>query len=150
MGEISIQRRTLLEGVAREFLHNYPRGSRLLAVAGADAGRSVAFADDLAAVLHGHGIAAASVSQDARNEAGLRADVIDPLRAERADAVTIVSGDGSLLAERTRGLWHSSVWLLEGDEEPNTEADAIVDVSDPQHPTRRYADFCQCDIGERI
>ncbi|WP_309065494.1 hypothetical protein [Microbacterium sp.] len=146
MAEISSERRALLEGVAGEFLHEYPRGARLLAVAGADAGRAADFARDLASVLAERGLATSSVAQDGRGEHELRAEVAAPVRAERADAVTIVSGDGSLLADRTRGLWHSSVCVVAGDEEANTLASAIVDATDPDRPIRRLADYCQCDI----
>ena len=38
---------------------------------------------------------------------------------------------------------------LAGDEAANTESAAIVDVTDPARASRRYADLCTCDIGER-
>lgn len=144
----SLERRQLLEGIAREFLHRNPRGARLLAVAGADATEPAALATDLVTALRAQGTAANTVAQNRRDENALRSKVAAPLREARADAVTVVSGDGSLLAPRTRWLWHSSIWLVAGDEEGNTEADAIIDVTDPQHPTRRYAEFCQCDVDE--
>lgn len=144
---IATARRTVYDGIVDEFLHNHRGGARLLAVAGADAAGSAAFADDLAHAFTEHGVAAASVLQEGRGEEALRAEVVSPLRAAGADAVTIVAGDASLLAGRTRWLWHSSVWLAAGDELVETEADVIVDVVDPQHPSRRFADFCQCDVG---
>jgi hypothetical protein len=34
------------------------------------------------------------------------------------------------------------VWQLAGDEPPHTVAGSIVDVTDPAHPARRFADYC--------
>ncbi|MGN8027588.1 hypothetical protein [Microbacterium sp. 22242] len=135
-------RRRLLESLADEFLRDYPRGARLLAVASPDPKRSAAFAEGLGEVLRGRGIAATVTAQGDRDEDALRTDVVAPSRASGADAVTIVSGITGLLAERVRGLWHFSVWLIDGDEVPHTAATALVDLTDPGHPTRRLADYC--------
>ena len=134
--------RGLLESLAVEFLHDYPRGARLLAVASPDPRRSADFADALAEVLRGRGVAASRIIQGDRDEEALRREVVTPFRAAREEAVTIVSGVTSLLAERARGLWHFSIWLIDGDEVPHTGATALVDVTDPIHPRRRLADYC--------
>ena len=134
--------RALLEDLVDEFQRDYPRGARLLAVASPSATRSAAFADDLADALRARGVAVSVAAQDDRDEAGLRADIVAPFRAAGGDAVEIVSGTTALLAERARGLWHFSVWLIEGDEVPHTAATALVDVTDPAAPTRRLADYC--------
>ncbi|VXB25634.1 conserved hypothetical protein [Microbacterium sp. 8M] len=135
-------RRALLESIVDEFLHDYPRGARLLAVASPDTGRSADWAGSLRTVLEERGIDATTVAQDDRAETDLRTEVVAPFRAQQADAVLIVSGATSLLAERTRGLWHYSVWLIEGDEVPHTAATALIDVTDPDAPARRLADYC--------
>lgn len=136
-------------GIAAEFVHLYPAGARLLAVAGADAERSRRAADDLAAALSTTGQKVERAHSTDGDERALRAEIVEPLRAERTrDRVVVVSGPAALLGERARRLWHSAVWQLAGDEAANTEAAAIVDVSDPARPCRRYADFCTCDIGE--
>ncbi len=137
-------------GIASEFLHLYPSGARLLAVAGVDAERSRRAADDLAAALSAAGHAVERAHSEDGDERMLRAEVVAPLRADpRRDRVVVVSGPAALLEETTRRLWNSAVWQLAGDEPANTEAAAIVDLSDSARPTRRYADFCTCDIGER-
>ncbi|WP_295010383.1 hypothetical protein [uncultured Microbacterium sp.] len=135
-------RALLLHALADEFLRDYPRGARLLAVASPDPDRSAAFAEELAAVLHEREVPVDVVAQDGRDLDALRAEVVAAFRAERTDAVRVVSGVTSLLAERTRGLWHFSIWLLAGDEVPHTAATALVDVTDPDRPTRRLADYC--------
>ncbi|MBS1906648.1 MAG: hypothetical protein JST33_08790 [Actinobacteria bacterium] len=134
--------RALLEDLADEFLRDYPRGARLIAVASPSATRSAVFADALADSLRDRGITVSVTAQDDRDEARLRAEIAVPFRAAQADAVQMVPGTTSLLAERTRGLWHFSVWLIEGDEVPHTAATALVDVTDPEAPTRRLADYC--------
>ncbi|GAT73839.1 hypothetical protein [Microbacterium hydrocarbonoxydans] len=137
-------------GIAAEFLHLYPAGARLLAVAGADAERSRRAADDLGAALEAAGQRVERAHSEDGDERMLRAEVVAPLRAgPKHDHVVVVSGPAALLEEATRRLWNSAVWQLAGDEPANTEAAAIVDLSDPAHPARRYADFCTCDIGER-
>ena len=72
-------------GIATEFLHLYPRGRRLLAVAGADAERSRRAADDLAAALTASGHEVVRVHRTDGDGERLRADVIAPFRADGAD-----------------------------------------------------------------
>lgn len=137
-------------GIASEFLHLYPSGARLLAVAGVDAERSRRAADDLAAALSASGQTVERAHSADADERMLRAEVVAPLRADHVrDRVVVVSGPGGLLDESARRLWNSAVWQLAGEEPANTEAAAIVDLTDSARPTRRYADFCTCDIGER-
>ena len=129
--------------IAAEFLHLYPRGTRLLAVAGADAGRSRRAADDLAAALTAAGQSVERVHSDDVDSAALRDVVISPFRAnDTAGTVLIVSGPAALLAPEARGMWNFTLWQLAGDEQPHTIASALVDVTDPEHPTRRFADYC--------
>ncbi|WEK60661.1 MAG: hypothetical protein P0Y60_15375 [Candidatus Microbacterium colombiense] len=130
-------------GIAEEFLHLYPRGTRTLAVAGSDAERSRFAADELAAALStlGHGVERAHVADvDATT---LRTDTVAPFRAQaEGDRVLIVSGPAALLAENARGVWNFTLWQLAGDEPPHSVASALVDLTDPAHPTRRTADYC--------
>jgi len=129
--------------ISSEFLHLYPRGRRLLAVAGADPERSRRAADDLATAL----AAAGQEVERAHSAEGIaqqvREDIVAPFRArEDSGAVLIVSGPAALLSESTRGIWNHIVWQLAGDEQPHSIASAIVDVTDPDNPTRRFADYC--------
>lgn len=129
--------------IATEFLHFYPRGTRLLAVAGADAGRSRRTADDLAAALIAAGQSVERVHSDDVDSPALRDVVISPFRAnDTAGTVLIVSGPAALLGPEARGMWNFTLWQLAGDEQPHTIASALVDVTDPEHPTRRFADYC--------
>jgi len=69
--------------------------------------------------------------------------VIAPFRTGSHPAtVLIVSGPAVLLSPTARGLWNFIVWQLAGDEAPHSIAGAIVDVTDPAAPTRRFADYC--------
>lgn len=129
--------------IASEFLHLYPRGRRLIAVAGADAERSRRSADELAVALTGAGVDVERRHSDDGDESALRTEVIAPFReASAGDTVLVVSGPPALLSETARGMWHFIVWQLSGDEAPHTVANAIVDVTDPARPARRFADYC--------
>lgn len=136
-------------GIASEFLHLFPRGRRLLAVAGADAERSHRAAADLGSALTAAGTQVEFFHADAVDEHALRSLIVAPFRqGDDGDRVLVISGPAALADETVRRLWHSTIWQLAGDELANTEAAAIVDLSDPSAPTRRYSDFCTCDVGE--
>lgn len=128
--------------IASEFLHFYPRGRRLLAVAGADAERSRQAADHLTVALTSSGQQVIREHSPEGDEAGLRAVVTAFREGPKSDEVLLVSGPATLLGERTRGMWNYAVWQLAGDEPPHTVAGSIVDVTDPAHPVRRFADYC--------
>lgn len=137
-----------IEWVAEEFLHNARRGRRLVAVDGGDPVASARVADELAAAIAAR-IDAHVVRRSVGEieEARLRAELVDPVRAgafdgaEGPDTVLVVDGQ-HLLDDAVRGVWHFSVWTLAGDELPHTGASVIVDVTDPDAPTRYYYDFC--------
>lgn len=129
--------------ITSEFLHLYPRGRRLLVVAGADAERSRRAADDLATALHAAGQQVERAHSSDGAERQLRDEIVAPFRQrEDSGAVLLVSGAAALLSESTRGIWNHIVWQLAGDEPPHSIASAIVDVTDPDNPTRRFADYC--------
>lgn len=130
-------------GIAEEFLHLYRTGSRLLAVAGADAERSRAAADDIALALVAAGQQVERAHSAEGDEKRLRTELISPFRSgDSAGGVLVVSGPASLLSRSARGMWHFVVWQFTSDEAPHTAASALVDVSDPAHPIRRFADYC--------
>ena len=128
--------------IATEFLHFSPRGPRLLAVAGADAERSRRAADDLSAALAAAGQQVEREHSGASDEAGVREVVTTVRESPKSDTILLVSGPASLLGERTRGMWNYAVWQLAGDEPPHTVAGSIIDMTDPEHPQRRFADYC--------
>ncbi|WP_298865779.1 hypothetical protein [uncultured Microbacterium sp.] len=133
---------SLLSEIVDEFLRSYAHGSRLLAVSSPDAERSTAFATALSAAFAERQISTTAVTPNAPDADTLRSRVVAPFRDAGADAVLIVAGDEGLLDATRRGMWHFSVWLLAGSEEPHDDATVLVDVSDPQHPFRRFADSC--------
>lgn len=128
--------------IASEFLHFYPRGRRLLAVAGADAERSREAADALSTALAAAGQQVVREHSADGDEPDVRAVVTAFREGPKSDSILLLSGPAALLGERTRGMWNYAVWQLAGDEPPHTVAGSIVDVTDPAHPTRRFADYC--------
>lgn len=131
------------DDITAEFLHLYPKGPRLLAVGGADAERSRIAADKVAAALTAQGQHIERTHTADGDEGRLRAEVITPFRADaQTDRVLIVSGPAELLSTSARGLWNFSVWQLSGEEAPHSSASALVDITDPANPTRRFADYC--------
>ncbi|MCD2441135.1 hypothetical protein LQ757_02485 [Agromyces sp. SYSU K20354] len=151
-----IQNRTeMLDGIVDEFLHNSPRGRRLIAVDGADDARAAGFADDLAERLEAAGQHVLRVSVGDVDEATLRTTTVEPFRAgtlpgEEPDTVLIIDGRG-LLTVSARGMWHFSLWTLAGDELPHAGASVIVDVTDDDAPTRYFYDYCALppSVGDR-
>ncbi|MBN9607243.1 MAG: hypothetical protein J0G30_11595 [Actinomycetales bacterium] len=223
--QLSPERRAALEEVRDEFLHNAPRGRRILAVDGPDGAGKSRFAADLVLAFERAGVATFHASIDdfhapkevryargrfspdgyyerAFDYSLLRRVLVEPFRMggstgfqlagfdlERdepreaewttgpADAVLII--DGVLLQRpELRGLWNGAIWvdaqpeerarrMLERDGQrpgsehaaryegaqrryvreakPNTAAWAILDLTDPDRPVRRYADFCSVE-----
>ncbi|MFF2272850.1 hypothetical protein ACFVTX_11285 [Agromyces sp. NPDC058136] len=137
-----------IEWVAEEFLHNADRGRRLVAVDGVDPVASARVAHGLAAAIAARSDApVVRRSLGGIDEARLRAEVVDPVRAgafagaEDPDTVLVADGE-QLLDDAVRGVWHFSVWTLAGDELPHSGASVIIDVTDPAAPTRFFYDFC--------
>jgi hypothetical protein len=159
MAELSEDRRTLIEWIADEFLHNARVGRRLVAVEGASTGHATRFADDFAAVLAERGSSVVRVSTGEVDEATLRRETIEPFRAgtlrtpaDATDADTVLVVDGlRLLNDSVRGVWHFSVWTLAGDELPHIGVNVNVDVTDESAPTRYFYDYCKLppNFGER-
>lgn len=145
----------MIDGIVAEFLHNSPRGRRLIAVDGADDARAARFADGLAERLEAAGQHVLRVSVGDVDEATLRATTVEPFRAgtlpgEEHDTVLVIDGR-NLLTVSARGMWHFSLWILAGDELPHAGASVIVDVTDDDAPTRYFYDYCALppSIGER-
>lgn len=220
--QIPPERRELLEQLRDEFLHNYGRGRRILAIDGPDGAGKTRLADDLALafsriqvdvfrasiddfhaprdVRHARGrLSPEGYYDDAFDYSLLRRVLVEPFRmggsagfqlaafdlaldapreAEWAtagpDAVLIVDGV-FLQRPGLSGSWNSAIWVdaepevraerlrdRDGiepgseladryalaqrryvrDVHPNARAAAIVDLTDPERPVRRYADYC--------
>lgn len=156
MAELTGTRPALLDSIAEEFLHNSPRGRRLVAVEGETGERAARFADDLAATLVARDQPAVRVSLGDVDEATLRSATVEPFRAATlpgtADPDTVLVVDGRrLLNLSVRGIWHFSVWVLAGDELPHGSVNVIVDATDDAAPKRYFYDLCRLppSVGER-
>lgn len=74
-------------------------------------------------------------------------------RTAKPDAILVVDG-GFLQTKELRGLWNFTIWVEGGGEptpaeakylsrdKPRVLASANLDVSDPEHPRRRFTDSC--------
>ena len=129
--------------LAAEILHHYGRGRHIVAVDGARADVVSAIADVL-----GRALAAAGASVARRSLAGLDGytqTVVAAFRAGDGDAILVVDGPilGTAAAESlTWSLWLDTDGPGIGGPGTRTSADAIVDVTDPDHPLRRFSDWC--------
>jgi len=136
------QRTDTLHALAEEVLQNYGHGRVVVAIDGQDAAMTASFADDLAVELRrlGNEVERASVAAGAQLDA-VRATVVAPFRAAGGDGYLLVDGNG-LLGELA-GLWNFSARLdsrvVSSD---RAEASAIVNIDDPEHPRRVFADSC--------
>lgn len=148
MAEISDARRDQLDSIVEEFLHNFGRGRRLLAIDGSSPALATRFADDLAGRLAAHDQIPARASIGVADETTLRSGTIEPFRAgtlpgaESPDTVLVVDGQG-MLDQPIHGIWHFRVWVLTGEELPHAGADVIVDATDEDAPTRFFYDYCR-------
>ncbi|QAY72780.1 hypothetical protein ET445_04920 [Agromyces protaetiae] len=144
----STTRAEQLDSIALEFLHNWNRGRRLIAVDSASPEQAARFADDVADTLREHGQTVLRISIDDAGEQVLRDLTIAPFRAgtlagaEDPETVLVVDGrhvlDGS-----AHGLWNFRIWTLTGDELPHAAADVIIDATDEDAPTRYFYDYCK-------
>ena len=119
-----------LDALAAEISHNYGTGFALVGISGADA---PAFAAELA---------------DSFGDRPVRVAAIDaaplPVRTDEPDTLVLVTGavtsDPALA-----GHWNYTVFLEDRnrlDRTTRAAASAIVDVTDPEHPRRSFADSC--------
>jgi len=141
---MSPERVALLAELAGEILHHYARGRHLVGVDGTDPGAVARFADGLAAALRQAG---ADADRARASVEGLRAELLEPFRAGEGDALLVV--DGPLLGTAAADALAWTLWIdadadgtALGGPGTRTAADAIVDVTDPEHPVRRFSDWC--------
>lgn len=128
------------DAFAKEILHNYRTGRRLVAVDGTRPEVAAGFAAHLVDALRraGHEADTAEVGDD------FRASTAEPFRSGEGAAVLVAHGTG-LHAPGLLGIWSYTFWLDSGDPVPGSAdrlSTAIVDVTDPEHPRRNFADSC--------
>lgn len=161
----------LVRQVRDEFLANYPRGRRIIGVEGFPGAGADTVADELAAALEEVGVAAVRASMrdllmpeagrgsgdQAYDQAAFRRSLIDPWRNPRTsdvgaptDAVLVV--DGAYLLDSLKGIWHFVLYVdaaqAVADDAylaratPFLTATAVLDMTDPDAPTRVLSDSC--------
>ena len=141
--------------LAQEILQHYPRGPVTIAVTGPDADvtRRVADAFGEAVVASDRAVVRASGRGD---EPDATRGEIAAFRSGGGD-VLVVDGP-QLLRPALRGSWNASVWLEGGpalsgtaleserayvrDGDPRGAASAVLNVADPDLPTRVFSDSC--------
>jgi len=129
--------------LAGEIVQHYATGRRIVAVDGADRSATSAAADRLADALRRAG---ATVDRRALDDlASYTSTVVAPFRAGAGDAVLVL--DGPILGTPAADTLAWAMWLDTdgpgiGGPGNRTTADAIVDVTDPAHPRRRFSDWC--------
>lgn len=122
------RKQDVLDAFASEITTVYPDRA-IVAILADDPAESAAFARDLA---------------DAIVASGHAATTADAFDGAAADGVTVVSGPAAR-DEANLGRSHVQVWLDHGRDEDRHLRRAIgvvFDVSDPDHPRRRFADSC--------
>jgi hypothetical protein len=118
-----------LDALAGEITQNYGSGFALVAITAEDTDVATSFATDLAG------------SFADRPTRVITADAPPlPSRADNPDTIVFVTGPVTADAEN----FNFTVWLESGriDRTTRAAASAIVDVSDPEHPRRLFADSC--------
>jgi hypothetical protein len=122
------QKQDVLDAFASEITTVYPDRA-IVAILGDDPAESAAFGRDLA---------------DAIAASGRAATTADTFDGVAPDAVTVVTGPVARdEANLTRS--HVQVWLDHGRDEDRAlrrSIGVVFDVSDPDHPRRRFADSC--------
>ncbi|CAN5177483.1 hypothetical protein BH11ACT2_BH11ACT2_23610 [soil metagenome] len=118
-----------LDSLAAEISHNYGSGFALVAIAAESADAAASFATELAASF-----GARSTSVVALDSPPL------PSRAEHPDTLFLVTGAVTSHAQS----FNYTVWLETDriDRTSRAAASAIVDITDPEHPRRVFADSC--------
>lgn len=154
---------------ADEILHNYFGGRAVVGVDGVPGAGQGDFADALADAIRERGHTAYRATAGASADptaAALRADVLEPFRAElppygpAGPAILVVDGT-RLHSEQLLSVFASTIWLAlpdssdrppreisedqacyERQRAPRVRATANVDNTDPEHPRRTFADSC--------
>jgi hypothetical protein len=118
-----------LDALAGEISQNYGSGFALVAITGEDADVATSFATDLAASFGDRPTRV--VQADSRPL---------PARSDNPDPIFFVKGAATAEKEN----FNFTVWLESDriDRTTRAAASAIVDVSDPDHPRRVFADSC--------
>jgi hypothetical protein len=101
-------------------------------------------ASGLVRAFEGLGVSAMAARATATDADTLRAELVQPFRSTgEGDGILVVYGDG-VLAAHTRPLWRWTLWVERepGSDARKASASAVLDVTDPDHPRRNWADAC--------
>lgn len=134
---------TVFDELAAEILHHYAAGRQIVAVDSAAPAAAGAAADALAEALRAAG--AAGVTRARATADDFVESVARPFRTAEDDALLVV--DGALLGTAAATALSWSMWVdVDGPDiggsSTRTKADAILDLTDPAHPIRRFSDWC--------
>ena len=124
-----------LDALASEIMHNYGSGFALVAISAVETETATSFASELGDSLEAAG---RTVS----------ATVVDGPDLPARDEGTMYLVTGTAATDPAlAGHWNYSIWLEDRDANgidrtTRAAASAIVDVTDPEHPRRVFADSC--------
>jgi uridine kinase len=124
-----------LDALASEIMHNYGSGFALVAISAVDTATATTFASDLGDSLEAAGRTVLSYVLDGPD-----------LPARDEGTMFLITG-AAATDPSLAGHWNYSVWLEDSaahgiDRTTRAAASAIVDVTDPEHPRRVFADSC--------
>lgn len=143
-----------------EFRHNYPHGRTTYGVDALPGEEIGPLVEAIAEEFEARGLPVSTIGiPDARSAEAFCALILPSFRRDPdlpADAVLVAHGTG-LHAPGIVDVWNVSLWAASDtepqpedpelrrylvQEDPPRRADVIVDISDPEHPVRRFSDWC--------
>ncbi|WP_167051989.1 hypothetical protein [Salinibacterium sp. ZJ77] len=150
----------LASDLVDEFRHNYPHGRTTFAVDALPGDDVMPLVEAVAEEFEARGLAVSRIGiPDDRSADAFLALILPAFRTDAdmpADAVLVAHGTG-LHAPGIVDVWSISVWATSTTDpdpddpqlrrylrevDPPRRSDVIIDVSDPLHPVRRFADWC--------
>ncbi|WIB66154.1 hypothetical protein DEI93_09085 [Curtobacterium sp. MCBD17_035] len=147
-----------MQAIATEVAHNAGAARTVIAVDGGPGVDLERVAASLVAALEQQGVKAMHAAASSTDADGLRAEVVDPFRTIGTDPGILVVTGKRLLSRSVRSLWRWSLWVERDDrsepraddpfttyvrqDDPKGAASAVLDVTDPEHPRRNWADAC--------
>jgi hypothetical protein len=133
-----------LAAMATEVVHAVGTNRTVIAVDGQRGTDLERVAAGLVRAFEAQGVPAMAAHAPATDVDALRTGLVQPFRSTGEGAgILVVHGDGVLAAEN-RPLWRWTLWVQRDPaaDPRKTLASAALDVADPDHPRRDWADAC--------